>query len=91
VHPGDVLAEDFVAPLRLSRARVARATCVPVRRVHELVHGRRAVTADMALRLARFVGTSAEFWMNLQALYDLERARDEVGAEIEEAVAPLAR
>ena len=91
VHPGEVLQEEFMEPLGLTQYRVAKATGVPARRINEIVHRKRAVSADTALRLARLLGTTAEFWMNLQALYDLERARDEVGAEIEEAVAPLAR
>jgi addiction module HigA family antidote len=91
VHPGEVLQEEFMEPLGLTQYRVAKATGVPARRINEIVHRKRAVSADTALRLARLFGTSAEFWMNLQALYDLERARDKVGAEIEEAVAPLAR
>lgn len=91
VHPGEVLQEEFLEPLVLSQYRVAKDTGVPARRINEIVHGKRAVSADTALRLARFFGTSAELWMNLQALYDLERARDRVGAEIEDAVAPLAR
>lgn len=91
VHPGEVLEEEFMEPLGLTQYRVAKATGVPARRINEIVHRKRAVSADTALRLARLFGTTAEFWMNLQALYDLERARDEVGAEIEEAVAPLAR
>lgn len=91
VHPGEVLREEFMEPLGLTQYRVAKATGVPARRINEIVHRKRAVSADTALRLARLLGTTAEFWMNLQALYDLERARDEVGAEIEEAVAPLAR
>ena len=91
VHPGEVLQEEFMEPLGLTQYRVAKATGVPARRINEIVHRKRAVSADTALRLARLLGTTAEFWMNLQGLYDLERARDEVGAEIEEAVAPLAR
>lgn len=91
VHPGEVLPEEFMEPLGLTQYRVAKATGVPARRINEIVHRKRAVSADTALRLARLLGTTAEFWMNLQALYDLERARDEVGAEIEDAVAPLAR
>jgi len=91
VHPGEVLQEEFMEPLGLTPYRVAKATGVPARRINEIVHRKRAVTADTALRLARLLGTTAEFWMNLQALYDLECARDEVGAEIEDAVAPLAR
>jgi antitoxin HigA-1 len=91
VHPGEVLREEFREPLDLTQYRVAKATGVPARRINEIVHRKRAVSADTALRLARLFGTTAEFWMNLQALYDLECARDRVGAEIEDAVAPLAR
>jgi addiction module HigA family antidote len=91
VHPGEILQEEFMEPLGLTQYRVAKATGVPARRINEIDHRERAVSADTALRLARLLGTSAGFWMNLPALYDLERARDEVGAEIEEAVAPLAR
>ncbi len=91
VHPGEVLQEEFMEPLGLTQYRVAKATGVPARRINEIVHRKRAVSADTALRLARLFGTTAEFWMNLQALYDLERARDRVGTEIEDAVAPLAR
>ncbi len=91
VHPGEVLQEEFLEPLGLSQYRVAKDTGVPPRRINEIVHGKRAITADTALRLARFFGTSAEFWMNLQALYDLESARDRVGAEIEDVVVPLPR
>ena len=91
VHPGEVLQEEFMEPLGLTQYRIAKATGVSARRINEIVHRKRAVSADTALRLARLFSTTAEFWMNLQALYDLERARDEVGAEIEDAVAPLAR
>ncbi len=91
VHPGEVLQEEFLEPLGLSPYRVAKDTRVPPRRINEIVHRKRAITADTALRLARFFGTSAEFWMNLQALYDLESARDRIGAEIEDIVVPLAR
>ena len=91
VHPGEILQDEFMEPLGLTQYRVAKATGVPARRINEIVHRKRAVSADTALRLARLLGTTAEFWMNLQALYDLECARDEVGAEIEEAVAPLTR
>ncbi|MCG3133296.1 MAG: Antitoxin HigA-1 [Planctomycetes bacterium] len=91
VHPGEILQEEFMEPLGLTQYRVAKATGVPARRINEIVHRKRAVSADTALRLARLLGTSAEFWMNLQALYDLECARDRVGAEIEDDVAPLVR
>ncbi len=89
VHPGEILRTEFLEPLGLSQYRVAKDTGVPPRRINEIVHEKRAVSADTALRLGRLFGTSAEFWMNLQALYDLERTRDLKGAEIVAEVAPL--
>ena len=91
VHPGEVLREEFLLPLELSEYRVAKFMGVPPRRINEIVHGKRAVTADTALRLARFFGTSPEFWLNLQGLFDLEKARDRVGRAIEADILPLAR
>jgi addiction module HigA family antidote len=91
VHPGEVLMEEFLEPLGLSQYRVAKQTGVPPRRINEIVHGRRAVTADTALRLACFFGTTPEYWLNLQSLYDLEVLRDRSGAEIEAIVQPLVR
>lgn len=78
VHPGEVLVEDFLAAMGLSQYRLAKGLGVPARRINEIAHGKRAITADTALRLARFFGTSAEFWLNLQAHYDLEVRRDQV-------------
>lgn len=75
IHPGEVLLEEFMQPLGISQNRLARAMCVPPRRINEIVHGQRAVTADTALRLAHVLGTSAQFWLGLQADYDLEQAR----------------
>ena len=75
IHPGEVLLEEFLKPLGISQNRLARAMGVPPRRINEIVHGKRAVTADTALRLARALGTSEQFWMGLQADYDLEEAR----------------
>lgn len=75
IHPGEVLFEEFMHPLGISQNRLARAMCVPPRRINEIVHGQRAVTADTALRLAHVLGTSAQFWLGLQADYDLEQAR----------------
>lgn len=75
IHPGEVLLEEFMQPLGISQNRLARAMSVPPRRINEIVHGQRAVTADTALRLAHVLGTSAQFWLGLQADYDLERAR----------------
>ena len=71
IHPGEVLAEEFLTPLGITQYRLARSTNMPARRVNEIVKGTRAVTADTALRLARFFGTTAQFWMNLQTRYDL--------------------
>ncbi len=75
IHPGEVLLEEFLKPLGISQNRLARAMGVPPRRINEIVHGKRAVTADTAIRLARALGTSEQFWMGLQADYDLEEAR----------------
>lgn len=82
VHPGEILAEEFLVPLGLSQNKAALAMRVPARRINQIVRGERSVTADTALRLARYFGTSPDFWINLQAHYDLEVARDEVGERI---------
>ena len=91
VHPGEVLLEDFLVPLGLSQYRLAHDLSVPPRRINEIVHGKRAVTADTALRLARYFGTSERFWLNLQARHDLEVERDRLGPRLEAEVAVLAR
>jgi len=72
IHPGEILLEEYLKPLGLSQYRLAKDITVPARRVNEIVHGKRAITADTALRLARFFGTSDRFWLNLQTRYDLE-------------------
>jgi len=82
VHPGEVLLEEFIVPMSLSQNAVARAISVPPRRINEIVLGKRAITADTALRLARYFGTSEQFWMGLQADYDLEEARKGLGRQI---------
>ena len=87
VHPGEVLLEEFLEPLDLSQYRLAKSISVPPRRINEIVHGTRAVTADTALRLARFFGTSDRFWLNLQAAYDLDVERDRLGDRLEREVA----
>jgi addiction module HigA family antidote len=74
IHPGEILLEEFLGPLEISQNRLARAMCVSPRRVNEIVHRKRAVSADTAIRLARALGTSEQFWMGLQADYDLEEA-----------------
>ena len=90
VHPGEVLLEEFLIPLGISQNRIARDIGVPPRRINEIVHGNRAVTADTALRLARFFGTSEGFWMGLQADYDLEEARKRLGDRLDRDVRPRA-
>ena len=82
VHPGKVLTEDFLRPMNLSSYVVARACGVPRTRIERLVREQTPVTADTALRLAKYFGTTAAFWMGMQAQYDLERTEDEVSAEI---------
>ena len=90
VHPGEVLLADFLEPLGLSQYRLAHDLSVPPRRINEIVHGKRAITADTALRLARYFGMSERFWLNLQARYDLEVERDRLGARLEAEVAVYA-
>ena len=90
IHPGEVLMEDFLVPLGLSQYRLAQDISVPPRRINEIVHGKRAITADTALRLARYFGTSEQFWLNLQSRYDLEVERDRLGARLDEEVAVFA-
>ena len=82
VHPGEVLLEEFLKPMDISQNALARAIDVPPRRINEIVLGKRAVSADTALRLARALGTSEQFWMGLQADYDLEEARNVAGHEL---------
>jgi addiction module HigA family antidote len=89
-HPGEVLREDFLEPLGLSQYALAKAIGVPQIRVSEIVNGKRAITPDTALRLARYFGTSAEFWVGMQATCDLELARDQIGSAIEAQVDPRA-
>jgi addiction module HigA family antidote len=86
VHPGEILREEYLEPLELSQYRLAKDISVPPRRINEIVHGVRAVTADTALRLARYFGTSDRFWLNLQARYDLETERDRLGRRLDREV-----
>ncbi|MGI8310043.1 HigA family addiction module antitoxin [Saccharopolyspora hattusasensis] len=76
VHPGEVLVEEYLEPLGVTQHRLAVAIGVPPRRINEIVHGKRGISANTALRLARFFGTSERFWLNLQSRYDLEREKD---------------
>ncbi|GMR20178.1 MAG: HigA family addiction module antitoxin [Gammaproteobacteria bacterium] len=83
IHPGEILLEEFLGPMELSQNRVARDIGVPPRRINEIVHGKRAITADTAVRLARYFGVSEQFWMGLQADYDLEEARRMLGSQLD--------
>jgi addiction module HigA family antidote len=88
IHAGETLLEDFLKPLGLTASRLAIELMVPVNRMNDIVRGRRAVTADTALRLARYFGTTPQFWMNLQANYELELAQDARGSEIAQRIRP---
>ena len=89
VHPGEVLLEDFIKPLGLSQYRVAKDIGVPTLRISQIVRGQRSITADTALRLARYFGTSAAVWLRLQARYDLERAATKLAKRINREVKVL--
>jgi addiction module HigA family antidote len=88
VHPGEVLMEEFLEPLGVNQHRLAVEIGVPPRRINEIVHGKRRITADTALRLARYFGTTDRFWLNLQTRYDLEIEKDHLGDALE-AIRPL--
>ncbi len=89
IHPGEILLEEFLEPMELSQYRLAKDISVPARRINEIVHGKRSVTADTALRLARYFGTTDRFWMNLQTRYDLERERRKLKGRLKKEVAVL--
>ena len=91
IHPGEILKEEFLEPLGLSQYRVAVDISVPPRRINEIVHGKRSISADTALRLARYFGTTDRFWLNLQTHYDLELQRDRLGKRLEIEVRILDR
>src|SRR5438045_6868375 len=86
IHPGEILREEFLSPLGLSQYRLAKDMSVPPRRINEIVRGTRAITADTALRLARYFRTSERFWLNLQSRYDLEVERDRLGKRLQKEV-----
>jgi antitoxin HigA-1 len=91
LHPGEVLYEDFIVPTGISIHRIAMDLRVPANRIAEIVKGERAISADTALRLGRYLGTSPEFWLGLQSDYDLEKAKDELAARIAREVHPRKR
>lgn len=86
IHPGEVLLEEFLLPMEISQNALARATGVPPRRINEIVLGKRGITADTALRLAKAFGTSEGFWLGLQADYDLEESRKQIDADLDQIV-----
>ena len=89
IHPGEILLEEFLEPLGISQYRLAKDISVPARRINEIVHGKRSITADTALRLSRYFGLSDRFWLNLQARYDLELEKDKLEGRIEAEVKVL--
>jgi len=90
IHPGEVLLEEFIKPMNLSQNRLAIDIGVDARRINEIVLGKRSITADTALRLARFFGNSPQFWLGLQTQYDLDITEDQLGKRLEREVRPLA-
>ena len=86
IHPGEILLEEFLKPLNISQYRLAKDITVPPRRINEIVHGKRSVSADTALRLSRYFGLSDRFWINLQTRYDLEIEKDRLEGRLDEEV-----
>jgi addiction module HigA family antidote len=86
IHPGEILLEEFLEPMGISQYRLAKDITVPPRRINEVVHGKRAISADTALRLSRYFGTSERFWLNLQSRFDLETEKDRLGERLEKEV-----
>ena len=89
LHPGEILLKEFLEPMGITQYRLAKDISVPPRRINEIVHGKRSVTADTALRLARYFGTSEKFWMNLQTRYDMELQKDILGDRLQKEVVIL--
>ena len=91
IHPGEILLQEFLEPMEISQYRLAKDISVPPRRINEIVHGKRSISADTALRLSRFFGTSERFWLNLQTRYDLEVEKDRLKTRLKKEVVPLRR
>jgi addiction module HigA family antidote len=89
IHPGEILLEEFLEPMGISQYRLAKDISVPPRRINEIVHGRRAITADTALRLSRYFGLSERFWLNLQTRYDIEIEKDRLKGRLAQEVKVL--
>jgi antitoxin HigA-1 len=86
IHPGEILLKEFLKPMGVSQYRLAKSINVPARRINEIVHGKRAISADTALRLSRFFGMTDRFWMNLQTRYDIELEKDRLGSKLEDEI-----
>ena len=89
IHPGEILLEEFLKPLNISQYRLAKDISVPARRINEIIHGKRSVSADTALRLSLYFGLSERFWLNLQARYDIEAEKDKLNGRIRQEVKVL--
>lgn len=89
IHPGEILLEEFIKPMGISQYRLAKDIGVSPRRINEIIHEKRGITADTALRLAMFFGTSAEVWMNLQSRYDIEKTKDSLQDRLQKEVQPF--
>ena len=90
IHPGEILLEEFLEPMEITQYRLAKDISVPARRINEIVHGNRRISADTALRLSKYFGTTERFWMNLQTRYDLEIEKDRLGSRLDSEVQKLA-
>ena len=90
IHPGEILLKEFLGPMGISQYRLAKGITVPARRVNEIVHGKRAITADTAIRFGKFFGMEPQFWMNLQSRYDLDIAQDALAGRLEKEVKKFA-
>ena len=90
IHPGEILLEEFLRPMGISQYRIAKDMSVPQRRISEIIHGKRSITADTALRLGRFFGMEAQFWLNLQSRYELLRAEAALEKRLDKEVTPHA-
>ena len=89
IHPGEILLEEFLKPMGISQYRLAKSINVPARRINEIVHGKRAISADTALRLSHYFGMTERFWLNLQTSYELEVEKDRLGSKLEDEVESL--
>ena len=91
IHPGEILSEEFLSPLEITQYRLAKEISVPARRINEIIQGKRGISADTALRLSRYFGTSERFWINLQSHYDIEVEKDKLGPRLKREVVELKR